>query len=421
MVHLAPKIDPSNGKSLSWERPLHYAIRSNTMSLLTCLIEAGADVNLVDSNGRSALSLALYRRSKEAAGLLLRQEASFDRASSEPGKPPLLAKAIKLLSPSALDCLDISNPCNDIAAPRGKLILAEALHYDRWDIVQSLVKNIFSKAELGGIINEAGIIHKAIYQGKKDMVEWLIQNGADPAARIYPGSRDKDKWFMPLHTAAEKGDVEIARVLLRHGADLLSPDSGGVIPWAQSMAWCTDAKPLRWFFKETLKRLPELETVNQRFTLAGQGLDEACRAGLVCNIMLALDFGDVGPDDDPLLTGSHLIYAVRYGRKEATEYLLTQGCDLYTIGTINNTDVTATTVPFREAVKRKNGKQMYPANSLEDYNTCKKLVEDARDRRGAEIAVKATSIRVAEAKEPAWLRPRAKDARGRRKKRDSSP
>jgi ankyrin repeat protein len=58
----------------------------------------------------------------------------------------------------------------------------------------------------------------ASYYGNRSVAEWLIGNGANVNAKDAPGPRGEKGSMTSLHAAAEKGQLEIAKLLLEHGA-----------------------------------------------------------------------------------------------------------------------------------------------------------------------------------------------------------
>ena len=61
--------------------------------------------------------------------------------------------------------------------------------------------------------NEQTPLHYAIEYGRTNMVQILLENGADI------GIKNKYGW-LPLHYAIKKGHVEIAKLLTQYGADV---------------------------------------------------------------------------------------------------------------------------------------------------------------------------------------------------------
>lgn len=59
--------------------------------------------------------------------------------------------------------------------------------------------------------------------GRRDVVEHLLQNGADVHAR-------DDGGLIPLHNACSFGHAEVVQLLLKHGADPNARDNWNYIP-----------------------------------------------------------------------------------------------------------------------------------------------------------------------------------------------
>jgi len=67
------------------------------------------------------------------------------------------------------------------------------------------------------------LLHFAVREGKKEVVEWLISKGADVNARGIMG-------FMPLHLAATLNHRDIMDLLIKKGADINAEDNNGKTP-----------------------------------------------------------------------------------------------------------------------------------------------------------------------------------------------
>ncbi|HEX5468524.1 MAG TPA: ankyrin repeat domain-containing protein [Gaiellaceae bacterium] len=66
-------------------------------------------------------------------------------------------------------------------------------------------------ARNGQFAPEARPLHSAVAAGRADNAEALLEAGADPNARQHEG-------FTPLMAAERGGDLELAELLIRHGA-----------------------------------------------------------------------------------------------------------------------------------------------------------------------------------------------------------
>ena len=71
----------------------------------------------------------------------------------------------------------------------------------------------------------------AVYDGDVDRVRTLLQQGADPNHPVYWSKqwydREYGEWTErqpPLHTACENGMLQMAKLLVQHGADINKGD-----------------------------------------------------------------------------------------------------------------------------------------------------------------------------------------------------
>lgn len=72
-------------------------------------------------------------------------------------------------------------------------------------------------------------LHEVVENGRLDMTEFFINNGAQLQTKDIFGAT-------PLHTASEYGHLDIAKMLIQNGADVLESDNYGNIPlhWASA-------------------------------------------------------------------------------------------------------------------------------------------------------------------------------------------
>jgi uncharacterized protein len=156
--------------------PLMYAARQNATGALKALAESGADLNATDPDNMTALSLAIINAHYDAAALLLDLGAD-PNIGDITGMTPLYA---------AIDLNTFADtPGRPTPRPSGKL--------DAVAVVKALLEH-------GA--NPNAILNAPILVRVHDRGDGTLGAGATPLMR-----------------AAKKGDTEMMRMLLAHGAD----------------------------------------------------------------------------------------------------------------------------------------------------------------------------------------------------------
>uniref|UniRef100_A0A2R5LDL0 Poly [ADP-ribose] polymerase n=2 Tax=Ornithodoros turicata TaxID=34597 RepID=A0A2R5LDL0_9ACAR len=174
-----------------------------------------------------------------------------------------------------------------------------AAGFGRHDVVEHLLQNganVHAKDD-GGLIP----LHNACSFGHAEVVQLLLKHGADSNAR--------DNWnFTPLHEAAIKGKVDVCIVLLQHGADPTVRNADGKTPL-------------------------DLADTSTRAVLMGEyrkdELLEAARSGNEEKLMSLLTSLNVNchASDGRKSTPLHL--AAGYNRVQIVQLLLQHGADVH--------------------------------------------------------------------------------------------
>jgi ankyrin repeat protein len=88
-----------------------------------------------------------------------------------------------------------------------------------------------------------GLLTAAVEHGRLDMLELLLELGfdADERKRVVAGDDAHESRGMPLERAVAKGDLEMARVLLEHGADPNGTCESGGTPMSRAYRQKNDA------------------------------------------------------------------------------------------------------------------------------------------------------------------------------------
>jgi len=165
--------------------PLHQAVYNSHPTTVAVLLASGCDPNVQADNGYAAVHYAAQKGSVEMTRSILDTEGC-DVA----------------LRASTREQQDITALHLAVQSDSVELVVALA----------SAGAPVDAGKSMGGGVSGVTPLHQAVYQEKEEIVEALLELGADPA-------RSMDGWYTPLHVAAEKGCVAIARRLLEAIAD----------------------------------------------------------------------------------------------------------------------------------------------------------------------------------------------------------
>jgi uncharacterized protein len=189
-----------NGQSIlplgSWT-PLMYAARQNAIEAARALIESGADLDLTDPDGATALVLAIINANYDAAALLVEKGANPNIGDKEAGMAALFA---------AVDM-------HTLTVGHGR-------------------PNPRPSGELTAV----------------DVVQRLLARGADPNARLTAptmqrhhtgGDRAVGQGATPFMRAAKSGDLAVMKLLVAGGADpkLTMPSQANALMLAAGLGW----------------------------------------------------------------------------------------------------------------------------------------------------------------------------------------
>eukprot|EP00752_Nemacystus_decipiens_P012341 g10941.t1 len=206
---------------------LHYAVKGGHLQLAENAILAGAGVNGTDIDGNTPLHLAAAHDDQAFVVTLLRRGASVS-ATNGKGKHPLhvaveyghIAVADALLKAGA-------DPDEFGKGDRSPLILARC----NLEMTTTLLKH-------GADVKASGrkrqtALHGVGAHGSADVIEALVEAGADVAARtgrVTLKHHGEFRQLTPLHAAAGYRNTGGLSALLRGGADVNAVDSNGHTP-----------------------------------------------------------------------------------------------------------------------------------------------------------------------------------------------
>jgi uncharacterized protein len=225
--------------------PLSLACQNGNVDLVRVLLDAGADPNEALPNGETALMMAARTGSPETLALLIERGANVNAAENLRGTTPLMWAAA-YENPAAVKVLiehgaDLS--ARSKAVVRGRRpYLAPTVQSRINEFVREIGqagRRVQSGSGLGDVPpddpreaerlaaqRERALAALAASQGP------VANGGSDDVDDAAPGpaaNRPQEMWggVPPLVFAARQGDIESAKLLLEHGADVNQQTEGG--------------------------------------------------------------------------------------------------------------------------------------------------------------------------------------------------
>jgi uncharacterized protein len=185
------------------------AIKTGDLARVSALLDGDPDLlHARDSNGISAISLAMYHGKPEIARAFINRGAALDM--------------FEACAAGVLESVRDGVPQHgvDAVSPDGFPALGLACFFGHEDIARYLL-DAGADPNLAAT-NSFGVrpIHAATARRSEPIVRLLLERGADPNTRQQGG-------FTALHSAARNGDGRIIDLLLQHGADPSLADHNG--------------------------------------------------------------------------------------------------------------------------------------------------------------------------------------------------
>jgi ankyrin repeat protein len=344
------------------------------------LVDGGADVNLPDCIGQTPLMDAVHSKREERAKFLLAHGVEYSTLCPKHQDMTILHEAVESFSPTILEQIDVSNPCNSMSTARGRLLFQEAQSNQRWDIIKTLIEKCPEKDCIGNILDEELTLKHSLSASNGSLVEYLILSGANPNAKSF----FKDGLGFPyaIHFAAERFGVDNDNALLKGGADILLEDCWSQRPCHVALTY-NEPNPALWFVEETIAKIRKTskpgEIAGAIESILVRCMECACGAGSLEKIDGIFNVGMRELDKD--LRKGNLHLTVKLGRVDATKHLLTLGFDLAGAGGEGRF---ALETDFYELKPHGN----MPSNNIADHHECRELVREAISLQKARTAVK---------------------------------
>ncbi len=289
----AKHVDFQNGSTL------HYAASATVAELL---IANGADVNAVNTEGKTPLHAALFRGNKELLDCLVNRGAKLDAfGMAALGHADDLGKYLK------------DNPLPVMKDKNFPSALHLAAQFGQNDCLAVLLDK---GADLEGKTSDGRTpLHLAAEHGHKATVEFLLKKGADLNAKTTKdtfGPRSQT----PLQLALAAGQTEVVRLLVDKGA---APKLEGptAMQWWEYACQFKQLSLLRYFVEQGLV------TKAEELTAA---LLVAAEQGDLDLVKFLVSKGAVAKSAEGLRE-TPLLAAARGNRKAVVEFLLAKGAD----------------------------------------------------------------------------------------------
>ena len=177
------------------ESELHLAAAQNMKISVMGLVKMGANIDALSpsASGESVLHIAARKGFEEMVQILIDNKADLNLRRTEDGLPPIFTAYLN----------------------------------NQYSILKQLIKhgadvNVKVKYNDNGDLEET-LLHVATYEGRKNAVKILVENGANIHV--------KDSAFETvMHVVAETNYVEIANFLIENGSKIHERDHNGEIP-----------------------------------------------------------------------------------------------------------------------------------------------------------------------------------------------
>ncbi|MHC9539643.1 MAG: ankyrin repeat domain-containing protein [Vulcanimicrobiota bacterium] len=218
LLAMGAKVNMKTGQGYT---PLGAAVHQGHKDMVELLIAKKADTNVETENGNSPLAIALANKHWDIAKLLIDGGADPNRLNRDRMLP--LNYAVMRDSPEEIVFLLSQGARIEEREQRNHLTaLMQAVWFGNVKAMEVLIKN-------GGDVNATDdkgrtSLHLAALKNRPEAIAILAKNGAKV------NFAEWDDGWRPLHSAADSGSLDAAKMLVACGADVNGKDKAGKTP-----------------------------------------------------------------------------------------------------------------------------------------------------------------------------------------------
>ncbi|KAJ5402677.1 uncharacterized protein N7487_008573 [Penicillium crustosum] len=196
---------------------LQAAAISGNVNIVAMLVQAGADINDIDSLGETPLHHAVYYNHLPVVKFLINKGADVEGIDSEGHSPVLLAALM-----GHLDILAYLFSSATESITNSAVMKKRSLHLASQNGRIGIIEHLIAEQIDLEVQDETGqtALFLASSTGQCSTVRFLIDNGSKIHHRAH-------NLCIALHMAAKSGHDDVVRLLLTSGADMLAVDNRG--------------------------------------------------------------------------------------------------------------------------------------------------------------------------------------------------
>jgi len=277
--------------------PLHLAASIGHTEVVKALLEKGAEVNVGDADGNTALYWAIGSQDEETVKSLI--DGGIDVNKGAEDVHPLNL-AIWNLSKGIVEALLNAGANTDVKDSGGYTPLFYAAFFNTYDRDREMLELFLDRTE------QPNTIHMAAYKGDLEAVKTFISNGVDVNVKDSSGC-------MPLHWAVLQDSPAVAEYLIAQGAEINEKVGNFLTP-----LFCANALPV---IELLVSKGADINTKRQN------RLHKACRMGdkEVAEFLISKG-ADVNAKGSAGKTP--LIYALQRGHTDVARLLIAKGAEV---------------------------------------------------------------------------------------------